>query len=158
MSDCALTVPCGESERERVLAELPQVGTFRFIDQIQELSETHIKASYKFRGDEWFYSGHFPGDPVTPGVILIEAMAQAGLVALGMYILSRERPNLKLRTLFSECTVEFLNVVLPGETVHVLGERSYWRRNKLQSKITLFRESGELIAVGTFSGLGVEVQ
>ena len=157
MSSGALATACEANERQEVLDQLPQVGSFRFIDQIQELSEQHIKASYHFTGKEWFYAGHFPGDPVTPGVILIEAMAQAGLVALGIYILSKERSNSKLRTLFSECSVEFLNVVLPGETVHVLGERVYWRRNKLQSKISLFRESGELVAVGTFSGLGVEV-
>ena len=146
-----------EATRIEVLNLLPQVAPFRFLDSIDELNDNWIKASYHFKGDEWFYAGHFPGDPVTPGVILVEAMAQAGLVALGLYILKKESPDSKLRTLFSDCAVEFLEVVPAGEKVTITGERIYWRRNKLQSKVELKTSSGKIAASGTVSGLGVKV-
>ena len=64
-----------------ILDSIPQQEPFRFIDEILELSEDHILAAYRFREDADFYRGHFPGNPVTPGVILIETMAQSGVVA-----------------------------------------------------------------------------
>ena len=54
---------------EEVLAMVPQQEPFRFIDEIVELDDDHIVATYTFREDQDFYRGHFPGNPVTPGVI-----------------------------------------------------------------------------------------
>lgn len=145
-------------ERARVLASIPQVHPFRFIDEITQLSPTSIVATHRFQRDAWFYAGHFPGDPVTPGVILIEAMAQAGLVSLGLFLLSRESPTSKLRTLFSECSVEFAAIVRPEQKVIINGERLMWRRNKLRSAVEMRFEDGRLIAHGTVAGMGMEVQ
>ena len=60
----------------RVLDLLPQQEPFRFVDEILEMDDDHIVARYTFRPDADFYRGHFPGNPITPGVLLIEAMAQ----------------------------------------------------------------------------------
>ena len=73
-----------------VLARLPQRPPFRFVDEILELDEEHVVAAYRWREDADFYRGHFPGNPVTPGVLLIESMAQASVVALGIYLLEKE--------------------------------------------------------------------
>jgi 3-hydroxyacyl-[acyl-carrier-protein] dehydratase len=146
---------CNPEEMQQVLDKLPQKPPFLFIDKIIELSDNHIVAQRRFRADEDFYRGHFPGDPVTPGVILVEAMAQAGLVALGIYLLSKEQPDIKMRTLFSDCSVDFLEMVRPGSLVTIYGERIFWRRNKLKSKVELKLEDGTLAAHGTVSGLGV---
>ena len=140
---------------EDVLERMPQKPPFLFIDQILELSEHTIYARYRFKEDEYFYKGHFPGDPVTPGVILVEAMAQTGLVALGLYLLFQESPKAQLRTLFSECEVEFSEMVRPGETVFMRGERIFWRRNKLKSKVELSLEDGRVAASGVVAGVGV---
>ncbi|RIL07779.1 MAG: beta-hydroxyacyl-ACP dehydratase [Proteobacteria bacterium] len=149
---------CSQDECQDILAQIPQSGSFRFLDQIRELSDSHIIANYRFRGDEWFYSGHFPGDPVTPGVILIEAMAQAGLVALGIYLLRKENPKMKLRTLFSECEVEFFEVVPPGAQITITGTKIYWRQHKLKSSVEITLDNGRRAAAGTIAGLGVEVE
>ena len=75
-----------QTMRETILAAVPQQPPFRFIEEIRELDEAGIVGSYRFRREEYFYRGHFPGQPVTPGVILIEAMAQTGVVAQGLYL------------------------------------------------------------------------
>ena len=62
---------------DEVLAALPQQEPFRFVDEILEIDEEHIVGSYRFRPEADFYRGHFPGNPVTPGVILIESMEAA---------------------------------------------------------------------------------
>jgi 3-hydroxyacyl-[acyl-carrier-protein] dehydratase len=146
-----------EADKARVLEVLPQKEPFRFIDSIVELSEKHIVAQRRFRHDEYYYKGHFPDAPVTPGVILLETMAQAGLVALGIYIVRNEPNALKIRTLFSDCAVDFLNVVYPGNLVTVRGELVFWRRNKMKCKIDLTLEDGTVAATGHLSGFGVAI-
>ena len=146
---------CSDIERQVILDSLPQKPPFRFLDRIIELSEDHIVAQYRFKEDEYFYKGHFPGDPVTPGVILVEAMAQAGLVALGIYLLLKERPEVTMRTMFTDCAVDFSHAVYPGNLVTISAERIFWRRNKLKSKVELKLENGVVAAHGLVSGLGV---
>src|SRR5215468_1455464 len=87
-----------------VLAAVPHRPPFRFIDEILELDHEHIVAGYRFRPDADFYRGHFPGNPITPGVLLVEAMAQAGVVAHGIFLLGGGPPMV---TLFTDATVEF---------------------------------------------------
>lgn len=143
---------------EEVLELLPQQRPFRFVDRLIELSETRAVGQYTFRPDESFYAGHFPGDAVTPGVILIETMCQTGLVALGIYLLGLEAPRDEVArtvTLFTSCEVEFERVVRPGETVRVTAERVFWRRRKLQSRVALTLADGTPVATGTVAGLGV---
>jgi 3-hydroxyacyl-[acyl-carrier-protein] dehydratase len=141
-----------------ILDLMPQQRPFRFVDEILEVDETRIVGRYRFRDDEWFYAGHFPGRPITPGVILLEAMCQVGVVALGIYLFALERPADEGRaftTLFVDAESEFLKSVLPGETVTIRGERIFWRRNKLRARISMFAADGALVAQTTASGLGV---
>jgi len=140
-----------------VLARLPQREPFRFVDEILELDEDHILAAYTWRADADFYRWHFPGNPVTPGVLLVESMAQAAVVAQGLYLLDRElrEEARKLVTLFTDVSVEFSGVVRPGQRVLIRGRKLFFRRRKLRSEAEMHLEDGTLVCSGTLSGMGV---
>ncbi len=91
--------------KKEILALVPQQAPFRFIDEIISMDEENITGAYRFKEDEFFYRGHFPGRPITPGVILIETMAQVGATAFGIYLMAcqkkmrpkeKEKPQLQL--------------------------------------------------------------
>jgi len=144
---------------DQVLAMLPQQEPFRFVDQILELDEEHIVATYRFRPEADFYRGHFPGNPVTPGVILLEAVGQVGVVALGIYLFaldhSRDEAERTI-TLFADAEVEFSSVVPPDTEVTIAARKVFWRRNKLRSKATMALADGTLVCEATISGMGVK--
>lgn len=145
-------------EVSKLLSHIPQQSPFRFIDEISEISENHIVGHYTFKNDESFYQGHFPGNPVTPGVILTESMAQIGVVALGIYLTAKthgEESVGKWTTFFTDSQMEYQLPVFPGERVTVKANLLFWRRMKIKSEIKMFNESGKLIASGTLSGMGV---
>ncbi len=147
---------------KEVLALVPQQKPFRFIDEILTLNEEKIVGAYRFREDEFFYPGHFPGRPITPGVILLESMAQIGVVAYGMYLLSCQRnvrPGqmkgpLSLFSLAED--IEFKGMVLPGERVIVRGKKIYMRKSVLKVETSMERETGEVVCTGRLAGMGVE--
>lgn len=142
-----------------VLSLIPQQRPFRFLDRLLRLDAQLAVGEYTFRLDEPFYEGHFPGDPVTPGVILLETMCQTGLVALGIYLLGLELPKhevAKTVTLFTEAQLELERVVRPGETVRVTAEKVFWRRRKLKAKVALTLGDGTSVARGIVAGMGVD--
>ena len=122
------------------------------------VDDQHIEARYRWREDSDFYRGHFPGDPITPGVLLIESMAQAGVVALGMYLLARETSPgeaEKLVTFFTDVSVEFTGLVRPGDRVRIKGEKVFFRRKKLRSRVEMRLEDGSVVCSGELSGMGI---
>jgi 3-hydroxyacyl-[acyl-carrier-protein] dehydratase len=140
-----------------VLDLLPQKEPFRFVDEISELDDTHIVGTYRFRPDADFYRGHFPGNPVTPGVILIESLAQVGIVALGIYLLTleSEADTAKITTLFTDVSIDFGGIVNPGDRVTIEAKKVFWRRRKLRSEAEMRLDDGTLVCSGTVSGMGV---
>lgn len=141
-----------------VLALVPQQSPFRFVDEILEVDGDHIVGCYTFQPDQDFYRGHFPGHPVTPGVLLLESMCQVGVVALGIYLLSQEvEPDEVGRwtTMFADATVEFCRPVLPGQKLTIRATREVWRRRKLRSRIEMYNEEEVLVAHAVASGMGV---
>lgn len=148
------------AQASRILELIPQKPPFRFIDSIIEIGDDAIRAEYRFSEDHDFYRGHFPGNPVTPGVILIEAMAQTGVVALGIHLLlSGGMPESELRqitTLFAFADeIEFSGIVYPGEKIVIHGEKIYLRRGNLKTRCHITRENGETVCSGVLTGTGV---
>ena len=142
----------------QLLERLPQQRPFRFVDEILSVDEQSIHGRYTFRRDEVFYPGHFPGNPVTPGVILLESMCQVGVVCQGIYLVARDLPPEQQHgwlTLFSDAEVEFTRSVVPEETVEIHGELVFWRRRKLRATVTMTNQDGVMVARTTASGRGV---
>jgi 3-hydroxyacyl-[acyl-carrier-protein] dehydratase len=145
-------------ELNNILKYLPQQIPFRFVDEILEVDEQHIVGTYTFKPDEFFYKGHFPGNPITPGVILVESMCQVGVVAFGIYLLSKEVGVETLDqwlTLFTDAEAEFFASVLPGDKVIISAEKVFFRRMKLRAKIEMHNSAGKRLATVTAAGQGV---
>ena len=108
-----VALPLGRAEIEEII---PHREPFLLIDEVVELTAGVGAVARKLvRGDEWFFAGHFPGRPVMPGVLIVEALAQTGAVA----VLSEEenRGRLALFAGIDEC--RFKRVVEPGETLEL---------------------------------------
>ena len=143
---------------DEVLALVPQQAPFRFIDEISEIDREHIVASYRFPEDADFYRGHFPGNPITPGVILVEAMAQAGVVAQGLYLYALDfdaEEIEKVVTVFTDANVDFTGQVLPGERITTTGRVQFFRRKKLRAEVETRLDDGTVVCSGVLSGMGV---
>lgn len=142
-----------------LLELLPQREPFRFVDEILEVDEEHIVARYTFRPEADFYRGHFPGNPITPGVLLIESMAQTGVVALGIYLVATREglDNVhRFLTVFTDVSAEFSGVVAPGDTVTIRARKVFFRRMKLRSEVEMHTDDGTLVASATLAGIGIE--
>lgn len=139
-----------------ILEILPYRKPFLFVEQLNSVTENRAEGTYRFKEDEYFYKGHFKDNPVTPGVILVECMAQIGLVCLGIFLLkdsSEENKNKNVQIALSSHHVDFYKPVFPKEKVTVISEKEYFRFNKLKCKVKMLNEAGELVAKGSISGM-----
>ena len=137
---------------KNILALLPYKKPFLFVDELLSIDENHVKASFTYNPDLDFYKGHFENNPVTPGVILTETMAQAGLVCLGIYLLKdtlTQTPDIAL----TSTEVDFLKPVYPNEKVIVESEKIYFRFGKLKCKVSMKNSLGETVCKGTIAGM-----
>lgn len=139
---------------EEILSLLPYKNTFRFVDEITHLSEDGVEGNYTLKEDEFFFADHFEGNPITPGVILIEIMAQIGLVVLGIYLLKNKKNALHEGSfpMFTSSNVNFYKMVKPGYKVFVTSEKVFFRFGKLKCNVKMTNEKGETIVDGELSG------
>ena len=133
---------------------MPYQAPFLFVDELISLSEHDAEGFYTFKKDEYFYQGHFKNNPIIPGVILTEVMAQIGVVCLGIYLLRDEiSATKKPQIALTSNHIDFFLPVYPQERVKVISEKVYFRFNKLKCKVELFNEKNELVCRGTISGM-----
>lgn len=155
---------------QHILDRLPYQSSFRFVDGILALAPDGVVGYYTLRPDAFFYEDHFPGNPVTPGAILTEIMAQIGLVVLGIFLVVEEKADAAAEVaaggapgaagsvapiypLLTSADVSFLKMVLPGQKVTVISSKIYFRFGKLKCKIVLQDAEGEVVAKGVFAGM-----
>ena len=116
---------------QQILSALPHRYPFLLVDRVVEVVKgDHIHAYKNVTFNEEFFQGHFPGNPVMPGVLQLEALAQAG--ALLAHATAPFDPSQKVILLLAFDEVRFRRVVSPGDRLdlHVTIDRqkgSFWR-------------------------------
>lgn len=143
---------------EEIIQLLPYKSSFLFVDHISAISTEGITAEYTLRENAFFYEDHFINNPVTPGAIITEIMAQCGLVAFGIFLLKDEQDKMKMQEgdffpLLTSIEISFLKMVLPGEKVKVISKKIYFRFNKLKCFVEMKDQHGVTIAKGNFAGI-----
>ena len=139
---------------KQIVSALPYQTPFLFVDELTVISEDGITGNYTFKKDAYFYEGHFKGNPITPGVILTETMAQIGVVCLGIYLTrNTKKSNRAPQVALTSSAVDFYVPVYPGEQVTVISEKEYFRFNKLKCKVKLLNAQGQLVCRGFISGM-----
>jgi 3-hydroxyacyl-[acyl-carrier-protein] dehydratase len=139
-----ITVPLGRTEIESIL---PHREPFLLIDEVLELEPgKRVVARKTVRADEWYLAGHFPGRPVMPGVLIVEAMAQTGAVA----VLSDEENRGKLALFAGIDNVRFKRIVEPGDELELTCELERVR-GPIGRGAAEARVDGELAARGTLT-------
>ena len=137
---------------QEIISKLPYSKPFLFVDEIESINENGVVGNYTFDATLDFYKGHFKDNPVTPGVILTEVMAQIGVVCLGVFLLNNEINKNMLIALTSN-EIEFLKPVYPNEKVTVISEKIYFRFGKLKCKVKMINAKNEEVCSGTIAGM-----
>ena len=137
---------------QEIISKLPYSKPFLFVDELLNIDENGVEGTYTFDENLDFYKGHFKENPITPGVILIEVMAQIGVVCLGIFLLNNTfTKNTSIALTSNE--IEFLKPVFPNEKVTVVSEKIYFRFGKLKCKVILKNEKDETVCSGFIAGM-----
>jgi 3-hydroxyacyl-[acyl-carrier-protein] dehydratase len=104
---------------EQVLKAIPHRPPFLFVDKIVELTESKIKATREISPDEDFFRGHYPGNPIMPGVLICESIFQTGAILLSR-IIGYEGGGTPVLTRVTNA--RFKNMVKPGATLEMEAE------------------------------------
>ena len=136
--------PLGRTEIEAII---PHREPFLLLDEVIAIDPgVKVVARKRVRDDEWYLAGHFPGRPIMPGVLMVEAMAQAGAVA----VLAEEANRGKLALFAGIDGVRFKRIVEPGDVLELTCEVERLRgpvgRGKAKATI-----DGELAVRGTLT-------
>ena len=137
---------------EDIIAKLPYTQPFLFVDALHSVHENGAIGSYTFPPNAWFYQGHFKEQPVTPGVILTEVMAQIGVVCLGIFLM-HDQLNEDIQIAMTSTQIDFYIPVFPSETVTVTSTKEYFRFHKLKCRTEMHNSKGELVCRGSIAGM-----
>jgi 3-hydroxyacyl-[acyl-carrier-protein] dehydratase len=133
--------------REEIESILPHREPFLLLDQVVEFEPgKRVVARRRVREDEWYFQGHFPARPVMPGVLIVEAMAQTGAVA----VLAQEENRGKIAYFAGIDDCRFKRIVSPGETLTLTCEIDAMRGPVGRGKATATVD-GKLAARGTLT-------
>ena len=112
---------------EEIYRRIPHRPPFLFIDRIIEITETGARAALTIRPDFSFFEGHYPGNPIMPGVLLCESVFQTGAIFLADHLKSESLNDDSVTPVLSRIRdARFKRMVKPGDEVEIsvtLGEK-----------------------------------
>jgi 3-hydroxyacyl-[acyl-carrier-protein] dehydratase len=127
---------------EEIHRRIPHRPPFLFVDKIIEITSTGAKASLTIKPDFSFFEGHYPGNPIMPGVLLCESVFQTGAIFLADYLSDESLTDENITPVLSRIRdARFKRMVKPGDTLEIsvtLGEKMG----------QFFNMSGEIRKVG----------
>ncbi len=124
-------------KQEEIKGILPHRSPFLFVDEVLEISDTRIVAKRNIRADEYYFSGHFPQEPIMPGVLIVEALAQTG----GVMLLRKHKGAIPL--FMGIDRARFRKIVRPGDT--------------LIMEVELIQERGSIVKISGVAKVNAEV-
>lgn len=140
-------IPAAPFGRDVIESILPHRAPFLLVDEVTELEPgRRVVASREVRADDWWFPGHFPERPVMPGVLIVEAMAQTGAVA----VLVEEQNRGKIAFFAGIDDCRFKRIVEPGDTLTLACEIDVVRGPIGRGKATA-HVGEELAARGTLT-------
>jgi len=139
-----VNLPLGRREIEEII---PHREPFLLLDEVVVLEPgVRVVARKRVRDDEWYLAGHFPGRPIMPGVLMVEALAQAGAVA----VLSEPENQGKLALFAGIDDLRFKRIVVPGDELELTCELEKVRGPIGRGRATA-TVAGELAVRGTLT-------
>lgn len=140
-------IPAAPFGRDVIESILPHRAPLLLVDEVTELEPgRRVVASREVRADDWWFPGHFPERPVMPGVLIVEAMAQTGAVA----VLVEEQNRGKIAFFAGIDDCRFKRIVEPGDTLTLACEIDVVRGPIGRGKATA-HVGEELAARGTLT-------
>jgi 3-hydroxyacyl-[acyl-carrier-protein] dehydratase len=136
----------------KIIDKLPYAKPFLFVDELLDINQNGVTGVYTYAAELDFYKGHFKNNPITPGVILTETMAQIGVVCFGIYLVGDQfKETTKIALTSSD--IEYLKPVYPNEKVTVISEKVYFRFGKLKCNVKMINSQNEIVCQGTIAGM-----
>ena len=103
----------------RIIETIPHRPPFLFVDEIVEVSDGKITARRTVRADEEYFQGHYPGQPLMPGVLICEAVFQSSAILMGMTLPAEELAHNFTPVLTRIRDAKFRRAVRPGEVLEL---------------------------------------
>lgn len=133
MSETATAAPEGRIDYNKLIQILPHRFPFLLVDRIIESRPGFVVGQKCVTINEWFFQGHFPQQPVMPGVLILEAMAQTAAVLAHQY----EENAGRLIFLMGINDAKFRRIVSPGDVLRIEATETYRRKGigKCEAKV-----------------------